>query len=372
VVGVCDLPDLTNWRKINVRDPKIRGAVPEAIKKTLLEDPTMFLFKNRGLVVTAKSVKFDNELNRLTLYLENSEIHGLLDGGHTYKVIQNYCADIEVSESPTQDQAFVRLEILEGFNGAQIIDIVDARNKSNQVKNQSLFELQQKFEGIKNAISGQPYSDKIAYKEYEIMEGEDDGKAKPIDVREIIALLTLFDKEHFGDNNHPIVAYSQKESCLTRFKQYPSSYEKIYPLLKDIVRLWDIVYMEMSVWYQSSKAKQGQGSKFGRITGVIPDKEVELQYIGETVKYHIPSSFIYPILASLRSCIEEMDGTYKWGIDVETALNNELGEQLTEVVISNAIELRNPNKLGKTSPVWDQCYSKTQVWYLKAQASKSK
>jgi hypothetical protein len=370
VVNVFDLPDLNGWRKINVRDAKLKGAVPEAIRQTLNEDPSLFFFKNRGLVMTAKAVKFDNEASVLTLALLDPDIHGLLDGGHTYKVIKSYCSDVKREDVPSQNHAFVRLEVLEGFNSDQIRDIVDARNTSNQVKDQSLMELAKDFEGIKKAIELQPYANKIAYKEYEIMDGTDGKTAKPVDIREIIALLTLFDKDHFGDNNHPIIAYSQKAACLNRFKDYKASYLKIYPLLKDILRLWDIIHRDMRSWYENAKAKQNQGAKFGKITGVTSDREVVLHFLDSTSSDMIPTSFKYPILAALRSFIEEQNGKYCWGMDVESALEKELGEQLTEVVISNAIELRNPNKLGKTSSVWDQCYSKAQVWYLKAQAAK--
>jgi len=372
VISVFDLPDLTDWRKINVRDPKLNGAVPRAIRQTLNDDPASFLFKNRGLVVTVNTTKYDNESSKLTLNLANPDIHGLLDGGHTYKVIKAYCSDLEGEEIQSQDQAFVRMEILEGFNGEQIREIVDARNTSNQVKDQSLMELANSFDGIKKAIAGQPYANKVAYKEYEIMDGTDGKTAKPIDVREIIALMTLFDKDHYGDNNHPIIAYSQKAACLNRFRDERESYEKIFPLLKDILGLWDLIHRDMRSWYQELKAKQGQGAKFGRITGVISDREVVLNYLGDTSTDIIPTSFKYPILAALRAFVEESNGVYYWGLAVKDALNKGLGEQLTEVLTANAIELRNPNKLGKASSVWDQCYSKAQVWYLKAQAAKSR
>ena len=369
VVDVRNLPDLSEWRKINVRDPKINGAVPKAIRQSLDEDPESFLFKNRGLVVTAKTATFDNESAILTLDLENPDIHGLLDGGHTYRVIKSYCDDIKNETEPTE-QAFIRVEILEGFDSEQIKEIVDARNTSNQVKDQSLMELDKRFEGIKAAIAGKSYSNMVAYKEYEIMEGTDGKTAKPIDIREIIALMTLFDKDHFGDNNHPIAAYSQKAACLNKFRDSQKSYEKIYPLLPDILMLWDKIHRDMRIWYENSKAKQNQIGRFGRITGVTPEKDVKLYFLDETVNDMIPTAFKYPILAALRAFIEEAEDRYHWGTDIEDALDSELGEQLTEVVISNAIELRNPTKLGKSNSVWDQCYSKAQVWYLKSQAAK--
>ena len=369
VVNVRKLPDLSAWRRINVRDAKTTGYVPKQIRKTLDEAPGDFLFKNRGLVITVDSATYDNESGVLTLQFSDPEKHGLLDGGHTYRVIKEYCEAAE-DDDPEVEQAYIRIEVLEGFNNEQIREIVDARNTSNQVKDQSLMELANSFEGIKNAIANKPYANLVGYKEYEIMEGSDGKTAKPIDVREIVALMTVFDKDRYGDNTHPIIAYSQKAACLNRFKDYPDSYEKIYPILPDILELWDKIHLDLRVWYESFKAKQNQGARFGRITGVTSEREVKLLYSGQTAEDIIPSSFKFPILAALRAFVEESDGRYHWGLDVDDALNDDLGEQLAEAVISNAIELRNPNKLGKTNSVWDQCYSKAQVWYLKAQAAK--
>jgi hypothetical protein len=370
VVSVFDLPDLASWRRINVRDAKETGAVPKAIRETLDESPDMFFFKNRGLVITANSVAFDNESAVVTLALADPNLHGLLDGGHTYTVIQSYISQTERDALGAGDQAFVRVEILEGFGPDQIVEIVEARNTSNQVKDQSLLELQQAFEGIKEQIANEPYGNLVAYKEYEIYEGTDaDGRyAKPIDIREIISLLTVFDKDHWGDNKHPIMAYSRKAACLNRFKDYPQSYQKLYPLIPGILRLWDMIHRNMPDWWQAAKDRQGQGAKFGRITGVISNKTTKLYFLADESSYAIPTAFKYPILAALRAFLEEQDGKFVWGKGLNPAdiLEDGLGEQLTEAVINNALEIRNPTKLGKTNSVWDQCYSKAQIRYLKS------
>ena len=322
---------------------------------------------NRGLVITAKKVEFNTESGTLTVLMENPEIHGLLDGGHTYKVINTYCSETDRELLPADRQSFVRVELLEGFGPEQISDIVEARNTSNQVKDQSLLELEKAFEGIKQEIIGTRYANLIAYKEYEIYEGTDGTVPKPIDVREIISLLTVFDKDHFGDNNHPILAYAQKASCLKRFGDYPESYKKIYPLLEDILDIWDQIHLGLPEWYARARQNQGQGYRFGRIAGVTT-KPTKLAFRDELSDYSIPTAFKFPILASLRSFLEEVNGRYVWGKGLQPldALESGLGEQLAEALISNALEIRNPTKMGKTNSVWDQCYSKAQIYYLRA------
>ena len=370
VVNIYDMPDLSDWRKINVRDPKETGAVPKAIRETLDNDPEMFLFKNRGLVVTAHGISHNTESGELTITLTDGNIHGLLDGGHTYKVVKRYCDESPGLPESLDSQAFVKIELLVGFSATQIRDIVEARNTSNQVKDESLLNLQGAFDRIKAKLQGETYKDLIAYKEYEIYEGDDGTKSKPIDIREIVSLLTVFDKVQFGDNSHPIVAYSSKAACLSRFENNPESYEKIYTLVPDILRLWDVIYRDLPEWYRSAKANQGQGSRFGGITGVSTLKGTRitpLHFISEESGYSIPSGFRYPILAALRALVEEENGEYVWGknIDPVEALEDGLGEQLAEALLNYALEIQNPNKLGKSSIVWDQCYGKAQIWYLK-------
>jgi len=369
VVSVFDLPDLSGWRKINVRDAKETGAVPKAIRTTLDEDPDMFFFKNRGLVITADKVVFDTESGVITLTLSDPRRHGLLDGGHTYTVARSYISQTERASLATDEQAFVRVELLEGFGPEEIVDIVEARNTSNQVKDQSLLELQQRFEGIKEAVASQPYADLIAYKEYEVYQGtdEDGKKPKPIDVRDIVAFLTVFNRDMYRENRHPVSAYARKAACLDSFRDNPDSFEKIYGLLPEILRLWDIINANMRDWYEALKADKGEGAKFGRITGV-QNKPSRLHFLGSTSSDTIPTAFAYPMLAALRAFVEEENGKFRWGkgLQPDKALMDGLGQQLTDVVTSNAREFRNPTKQGKTPGVWDQCYSKAQIWYLKA------
>jgi hypothetical protein len=135
VVEVKDLPDLSNWRKINVRDPKLTGAVPNAIRGSVQTNTELFVFLNRGIVLAVDSVSFDNRSSELRLTLNDPNLHGLLDGGHTYTILMD-------ERDSLQNAQYVKLEILEGFSQDDIPTLVDARNTSNQVRDQSLMNLQ--------------------------------------------------------------------------------------------------------------------------------------------------------------------------------------------------------------------------------------
>ena len=97
VVEVQDLPDLSQWRRINVRDPKLSGTLPDEIRESFLSNLDTFVFLNRGIVLAVESLQFDksakgksadDESGVLEIVLSDPDCHGLLDGGHTYAIIK--------------------------------------------------------------------------------------------------------------------------------------------------------------------------------------------------------------------------------------------------------------------------------------------
>ncbi|MGH9515518.1 MAG: AIPR family protein [Terriglobales bacterium] len=361
VIDIRELPDLSAWRRINVRDPKLSGAVPSAIRASVHDNPELFVFLNRGIVLSVDSASFNNQTGRLTVTLKDPQLHGLLDGGHTYNIL------LEERES-LDDAQYVKIEILEGFKQEEIPTLVDARNTSNQVRDQSLMNLQGEFEKLKRAIALQPYSGLIAYKEHELL---DDGGSKPIDVREVIAILTCFDRASFTERIHPINAYRSKAACLQHFSEHKSDYERIYPLAADILELYDNVQLLLPDLYNRVRGKSGEveGGKFGKLTGVTKydgKRKAHLHFIREESKYGVPAGFVYPVLAAFRALLEEKSGRYSWGKGVEPQkmLEGQLGETLADTIGNFALDARNPSKTGKSPLVWQACYQAAQVAYL--------
>jgi hypothetical protein len=360
VVAIKNLPNLQDWRKINVRDPKLTGSVPKAIKESFYDNPELFLFMNRGIVIAADSVRFDNKTLEVTISLSDPNLHGLLDGGHTYNIITE-----EATESNLQQ--YVKVEILEGFLSEDIAQVVDARNTSNQVKDESLMNLSGEFDDLKKALKGTTYIDKIAFKEFELDENDN---PKPIDIREVIAILTAFDADNFSDKVHPINTYRSKVACLKHFKNNTKSYKKIYPLAKEILALYDSIQEKLPNLYNKARGQSGDvgGGKFGRLTGVtVYDKSfTNLYFIDKKSKYSVPAGFIYPILGAFRAFLEEKNNKYHWGenIDPLNLLEGDLGLKLADTLGTFALEAQNPSKTGKQPLVWQACYQQAQIAYL--------
>jgi AIPR protein len=254
--------------------------------------------------------------------------------------------------SPDDPPRYVRVEIITGFDRETISDVVEARNTSNQVRDESLANLRQEFEPIKEVLRDQPYFDLIAWSEYEELET---GKAKPIDVRDIISYLITFDTGAFNTTTQPLIAYKDKRACLRHFQENKSRLRKLYPLVPDILRLWDSIHENWRGWYGEGREEEaGFRGRFGRLTAVSQSEEV-LYFNGVTVKYRMPEAYKYPILSSLRAALKPQGRSARWATNPFELLER-TGPQLTTVVANAVRATNNPNKVGKDVGTWSSCY----------------
>jgi hypothetical protein len=249
---------------------------------------------------------------------------------------------------------------LTGVPEEMITSIVDARNTSKQVASKSLYDLEGSFDELKAAL-GKDITKLISWHENE--EG-------PIDVRELVALLTTFDRMGYSDVNHPLIAYSSKEACLKRFySSYHSnsdSYKKIYPIAKDILKIWEMIQLYVPDQYNREREQQG---RFGKLTGCkLLKKPRELSVLGTTSMYEFPNGYVYPIVAAFRSMLVEVDGSYDWGKDVNPGklIKEGLAAKIFNASIVNSIKtVHNPNRTGKDSNVWGFAYQIAENNYLR-------
>lgn len=287
--------------------------------------------------------------------------YGLLDGGHTYRVLRDFVEGMKESKKE-ELAACVRIEIIEGIqNFDDAVEIVYARNTSAQVKDESLEELRQHFELIKQTLKEKSYANRIAYKEYEL---DEQGDPKDIDIKEILSYLVCFDTESFDREKHPIMTYSQKSEVVKHFIKDRSRLEKYISLLPRILDLHDEIYSELPEAYNET------GGKFGALTGVITLKNrpkmttEELAFTGKESGYRIPSAFIYPSLAAFRNLIRIKDGNAEWKED-PIRFYHSIKKELATRIGEQALEMRNPTKLGKDSATWGRCYDLVELETLR-------
>lgn len=220
----------------NPRDQKLTSGVATAIKESLLSNDGYFHLKNRGIVLSAESVHYNNKEKIATIIFSDELSHGNIDGGHTYKIVCEHKGE--------NLEQYVQFEVMTGVEDI-IENLAEARNTSVQVDAKSMAELAEKFDPIKEGLEGMPFFKRIAFKQNQISVDDETGKKnKMIDAREIVAIISMFNISLYDALHHPTQAYSSKAKMLDMYLKNPEEYREyvniIYILSTHSVR-WHVI-----------------------------------------------------------------------------------------------------------------------------------
>lgn len=381
-IVLCDIQDLPQEQfpmGTNPREQKMTTNVVKKIKETLFEtENPVFYLLNRGILLSAASVKYEPYNQNLTVVFDDPDVHGNVDGGHTYRAILDNRAKLANYGGSKQ---YVKLEILTGVEDV-FQRLAAARNTSVQVDDSSIAELENRFDIIKDALKDTPLNGRIAFKENaEIMDENLD-----VDVKEIVSILNMFDIARYPDFNVcPTTSYGKPKTCIDYYIRYHKEnaeseqqnnpFYKMRYIIKDIFQLYDRIETNMHDFYTVRNPK----GRYHAMKGIVAPKEKEnfrSQFYQDDLRYRSPNGFLYPIVGAFRALIEEKDGVYGWKLNPFDLLPEEniapkdrekyrlahperyeLGANLLETVISNNRSLgNNPNITGRNPNVWKQLY----------------
>lgn len=333
----------------NPRDQKLTSTVAKAITDSLTSNDGYFHLKNRGIVVSAQKVNYNNKTGKVTIYFENTQYHGNIDGGHTYKIVCDH-------KGENLDQ-YVQFEIMTGVEDI-IENLAEARNTSVQVDEKSMAELAQKFDPIKEALEGMPFYRRIAFRQNQSSVDEKTGRnEKMIDAREVVAIINMFNVDKFTGSNHPIQAYSSKAKMLSIYLSDVESYRKYVNIIPDIFDLYDEIEQEFAKAYNEAGGKYGRKKYSGFKDGNVIAKS---KFGLHELQYKIPDGIMYPVVAAFRSLVKfnESTGKYEWNSGVNPLkIWDKCKTELASKVMSFASSIGdNPNAVGKDQNVWDLAY----------------
>lgn len=373
-VKVRDLP-LDLPLEINPRAQNTQSRVARQIENGLIEDSDVFHLLNRGITMTALDASYSDKKEELTVEVAGG-YYGVLDGGHTYRVITKNVAPYlapngeKKEEQPDYLDSYVRMEVLTGIKSDLLVDIARARNTSAQVRDESLANLEGSFDWLKDTLKGTKYAGQIAYRE-----NEDDDKF-PIDVREIVALLTLFHPKFQDPENPPIMGYTSKGRCLELFRTEEAGYQALKPIIPDVLEMYDYVHGRMADVYRkiggfggiedsNGEKKTQKGIKLAKVTGVKAVKEgFPLYYSGGVAHYRFPDGWLFPMVAALRGIVSYKT-VARWKADPKKFFDK-VANSLVKMTLETSISLgRNPNAVGKSKPHWVQMHERVMNTYLR-------
>lgn len=350
-IAICDVKDIPDDFPMdtNPREQKMTTNVAKKIKESLLNTGELdFYLLNRGILLSAKDVSYSNYSNEITISFEDCEVHGNVDGGHTYRTI------LQCRDQLDPGQQYVKIEILTGIEGI-FQSLAAARNTSVQVQDKSIAELEDRFDIIKNTLAHESYISRVFFKE------NDTGD---IDVADLLAILNLFNIDRYsGMTSFPINSYSSKKKCIDLYisdhKQYgeceENPYVKMTGIMPDIFRLYDTIEVGMNRFYR----QKNPSGRYGSTKGVQIPKSGQAfrsKFLGNDLEASSPNGFIYPILGAFRALIEEQKGQYVWKQNPFVVLEK-VGAELVESTVSMSRSLgNNPQSVGKDANIWKTLY----------------
>jgi hypothetical protein len=372
-VSVTDLPEeLERYMQVNPRVPNrsqagvLSGPVVKGIKETLIENPEDMAIKNQGIYLLVSEATFERAAGghgRLSITLSNPDRHGIVNGGHTFAAIRDAIENAGELDIQSLSRAYVRLHILQGIEDSKVAEIAEGLNRSKQVDDPSLANLQGHFDQIRKVMKGKPGEDEIAYHQ---------GGPGEMYISELLVFVEMFNRERFDRKKHPHYLYNRSKSALDFYKKdldaRPSPMDLLIPKLPEILLLSDMIRRE------TPAAAQRVGFDFGRMkigkvrAGTKSNKNLPLFFLGSTMGHRVPNGWLYPMLAAFRANVDWDLARSKF--DWKVALNKLVPKVIDDLVRVCVTEHRDnglqPDKVGKRESTYSQCYDKVQLYLLES------
>lgn len=342
----------------NARTTNTRKQTYKRVGESLLEqdgtDPGTFHLKNKGITIIAESVKQKRGGSEYVVEMDTGE-HGIVDGGHTYALIQ------ENKDSIPEDQ-YVRIDVRTGIPLPWIPMISGGLNTAVQVQSMSLENLGSSFDWVKDALGG--YKTEIAWNENE--------SGKYLDARDLTAIMCLLNPiafPNFSDDSnetqlqHPTVSYASKEKALERFKSDPKNFKQMKPILLEALELHDyIASSAREVWNRTP-----QSTKAGLMKIIEHKKKgYDFPFIGKKSEYRLTKPALYPILGAFRWFVRQnsLSGDLEWVTDFPKIKKfwDEEGRGMIVIVNDTLKDLGySLTSLGKNNNLWRILHSETFI-----------
>lgn len=354
------IPDeILDWMETNPRQQNMKTTVALNIINSLKINDC-FHELNRGIVLSADEVSYDNKEEVVKILLNDVAIHGDIDGGHTLRAIIDLKNKGELPEN-----RYVFFEIFTGIDSP--VELASARNISNQVDLKSIQELEKNFEIIKEAVKDTEFANKISYKMYE---QDENNVKKTVDVREIIAILMMFFQNVYPCTNEdgtlnemqPVKCYTGKEATLKKFvdigkEEREATLKNMKNIISDIFHIWDQIEMNFNEFAKEAGRRYLTRNYAKYKKDVVQATSLVSQ---KPMEYVVPRGLIYPIVGAFRALVRINPETneYYWVKNPELVLKR-LGGRLVGIVLDEKTD--SPEYIGKSSNLWNNLFKEVYI-----------
>ena len=354
--------ELWDWREVNPREVNRRSAVYRAISLTLTQEPARFHERNRGITLVAHDLAYDDKRKEVILRLDDVKLHGVVDGAHTLDTI------LEAQKQPPENgwPAYVFVKVFVGVDADQIAEIAGGLNTSQQVDLKSLENLREHFAELQRVLSKESYADLVAYKMNE---------PKPVDVREILYYLAVFDCSEYDERRHPVALFGRKEGIVRRFADQAAtaeagdSFRILITRAPEILRLRDTIE-KRALELPIGRYKAGKGIRVRSET----HRENHLVFLDEHVNGKIPLGWIMPMLAGFRANVEwnKPKGSFGWTVPIDELVELCINQLVLGIQDVHDQENSRPEYVGRNAISWRMSYNTVSQAILQWQLARAR
>lgn len=139
-------------------------------------------------------------------------------------------------------------------------------------------------------------------------------------------------------------AISDQNQATGKYELKSSTIRSALSLLKDLPRLYDLVYELLPNAYNQS------GGNFGRITAVknAQKKKNKTPFYEREVEYTVPDGFVTPLVYALTALTKvKDDGKVEWKTDPDQFLKKHLPQVVQQYKTFLEMSAFDPQKVGK-------------------------
>ncbi len=395
------------WARVNPRGRKLASPVMDAVERTWIEHPAEFYRINRGIVLSADSVKWEKDSKTVEIVFTDRNRHGILDGAHSLaKIVDElipatYGAADEVgdeevdldddsrdeasSDDGTSNDRYISCEVWVGLTKDQEVRLSAGRNTSRAVPAYAISNLRGDFTKVQARLQevNSDFFDKVAFKPNEQFEPEteeDEKYYKPVAAINILQLMMCMDVTNYSETDQPIEAY-KNQGYVPRFwdkhdpKNRIAEYDKMLPVLGDLLELYDTIREMIPEVYDNRTTHLKPPRKWSGVLSppksrkkgqrVDKSKREILYYLDPTGKrktFRAPTALFFPIMCAFRACLKVNGKGYEWiGGKKPTAWKEsnfqEACLRLAITIASLAKPKDSLHAVGRDEAVWTACYN---------------
>lgn len=367
-VSIADLPSkLEQYTDVNPRVPSrtkrgsLSGPIIKAILKTLRERPEELALMNQGIYILVDEM--DASRSGLELTLTDKSKHGIVNGGHTYAAVREALETFEGEELARLSQAYVRLHLFQNIPKQLVTDIAEGLNRSKQVDDLSLLNLQGDFDYIRSVLKGVQGADNVAYFQ---------GDQGSVYISELLVYLELMNFERFTDSKHPNTLYNKHSLGLKYFAEDMRENKNFAKLLVD--KLPEFLKLADTLRLLTPEASKRNRFKFGlakvdsegKRAGTA-GRETYLNFIGETMPYKIPNGWLFPMLSAFRANLKlsKDSKSLEWIVPLSQIVPDLIDSLVAVCVKEHKAHSMRPELIGKQESAYAQCFNKVQMYLVK-------